>query len=61
MNFADQMKQIGDLAAQASMLIETREYEKAHIALDDMEIKIRAVHRHIVKLQLVGRILPSPG
>ena len=60
LNFADQMKQIGDLAAQVSLLVETREYDKAHIALDDIEIKTRAIHRHICKLQLVGRILPDP-
>jgi len=61
LNFADQMKQIGDLAAHVSLLVETREYDKAHIALDDMEIKINAVHRHIGKLELVGRVLPSPS
>ena len=60
LNFADQMKQIGDLAAQLILLVEAREYDKAHIALDDMEIKINAVHRHIGKLELVGRVLPSP-
>ena len=61
LNFADQIKQIGDLAAQLSLQVETREYEKAHCTLDDMEMRIRAIHRHIGKLQLVGRIVPGPG
>ena len=59
-NFAEQMNKIKELAVEVIEFVDAREYEKAHIVLDDIEIKTRAVHRHICKLQLVGRILPSP-
>jgi len=59
-NFAEQMNDIVKLAGDVSLLVDSREYERAHCALDDMEAKINAVHRQIGKLQLVGRIIPGP-
>ena len=62
LNLADQMKQIRELAMDVIEFVDAREYEKAHSALDEIEIKCcRSVHRHIGKLELVGRVLPSPG
>ena len=61
-NFAEQMKKIRELAVEVIEFVDAREYEKAHSALDEIEIKCcRPVHRHIGKLELVGRVLPSPG
>lgn len=60
LDFAEQINDIVKHAGRVRLHVDSREYEKAHCTLDDMEMKIHAIHRHIGKLQLVGRILPSP-
>ena len=58
MTITNHIRRIEDLANQVIEDVDDREYEKAHCALDDIEAKCHAAHRHIDNLQLVTRRVP---
>ena len=51
MTITNHIRRIEDLANQVIEDVDDREYEKAHCALDDIEVKCHAAHRHIDHLQ----------
>lgn len=53
MTITNHIRRIEDLANQVIEHADNREYEKAHCALDDIEAKCHAAHRHIDHLQEV--------
>lgn len=54
-------KRIEALASIVVMLCDGRQYEEAHVALDDIEKKVHEVRRHIDKLQNLDRFAERPA
>jgi len=46
-------KRIEELAGAVMILCDNKKYEEAHVALDDIEKKVRELRRHIDHLQFV--------
>lgn len=61
MTITNHIRRIEDLANQVIEHVDDREYEKAHCALDDIEAKCHAAHRHIDHLQQVTSDFPVPA
>jgi len=56
------IRRIEDLAEQVIGFVDTREYEMAHSALDDIEKRTLLAHEHIDNLQLkTSRVSVSAG
>jgi len=48
-------KRIEELAGIVTTLCDSRKYEEAHCALDDIEAKVHALRRHVDDLQEITR------
>ncbi len=61
MTLTDNIRNIEELANLVIEYADVREYESAHCALDDIEKKVRALHRHIDQLQLKADCAARPA
>lgn len=57
----DNIRHIEELCNFVIEYADAREYEHAHVALDDIEAKIHAIRRHIEKLQSVADCAARPA
>ena len=58
MTLTDNIRHIEELGNFVIEYADAREYEHAHVALDDIEKKVRALHRHLDHLQRVTQPFP---
>lgn len=61
MTITNHIRRIEELAGHTIVFVDAREYEQAHCALDDIEKKVRAAHRHIDHLQNVTDFAARPA
>ena len=54
------IRTIQDFASTCLIHVDRKEYPQAHICLDDIEARVRAVRRHIEHLQNVRDFCPMP-
>ncbi|MBA7479198.1 hypothetical protein ES707_14630 [subsurface metagenome] len=54
MTLTNHTRRIEELAGAVTTLCDSRKYEEAHCALDDIEKKVRKLRRHIDHLQFVN-------
>jgi len=54
-------KRIEELAGAVTTLCDSRKYEEAHCALDDIEAKVHALRRHVDNLQEITRHQTRPA
>jgi len=59
--FTNHIQRIEVLANQALQHVDRKEYETAHLILDDLEKKVHQVHRHIDHLQNVRDFCARPA
>jgi len=55
------IKRIDELASGVLRLVDLKDYENAHLLLDDIEKKVHAAHRHIDHLQNVTDFCARPA
>ena len=58
MTITNHIRRIEDLAEQVIGFVDSREYEMAHSALDDIEKRTRLAHEHLDHLQTVTPRVP---
>lgn len=61
MTLTNHTKRIEELAGAVTILCDSRKYEEAHCALDNIEAKVHQVHRHIDHLQNVTDFAARPA
>ena len=61
MTITNHFRRIHDLADLAIHFVDAKNYPKAHLALDDIEKKVRESHRHIDHLQNVTDFCARPA
>ncbi|GAI70464.1 unnamed protein product [marine sediment metagenome] len=61
MTLANNIQNIEKLACSVIFRVNTKEYKKAHYALDDIEKNVRAARRHIDHLQNVRDFCVRPA
>ncbi len=54
MTLTNHTKHIEALAGVVTILCDSKKYEEAHCALDDIVAKVHALRRHVEKLQLIA-------
>jgi len=60
MTLTNHTKRIEELAGAVTTLCDSRKYEDAHCALDEMISKVHALRRHIDNLQLKADCAARP-
>jgi len=48
-------RRIEELAGVVTTLVDSKKFEEAHCALDDIEAKVQALRRHVDNLQDIDR------
>lgn len=61
MTLTNHTRRICELAGHVQGYADTRHYEEAHEALDEIVIKVCKLHRHIDNLQKVNEPFPVPA
>ena len=61
MTLTNHTRRIEELAGQVQGFADTREYEKAQCAIDDIESKCHKLRRHIEQLQWMAPRVPGPA
>ena len=61
MTLTNHTKRIEELASAVTILCDSRKYEEAHCALDDIETKVHALRRHVDDLQNVHKFCARPA
>lgn len=61
MTLTNNIQRIEALAGVLTTLCDSRKYEEAHCALDDIESKVHALRRHVDNLQLKSDYAARPA
>ena len=61
MTLTNNTRRIEELSGIVTTLVDSKKYEEAHCALDEIEKKVHAVHRHIDHLQNVTDFCARPA
>ena len=61
MTLTNNTKRIEELAGAVTILIDNKQYEQAHIAIDELQSKVHALRRHVEHLQNVSDFCARPS
>ena len=61
MTITNHIRRIEELSTAVIDLVDARDYEGAHVLLDEIGAKVHAAHRHIDTLQRVTSEFPVPA